>query len=408
MTSPDSLNVTRRSLLATSLGAASAALLPRASFAASAEFDRWRDEFRSRALARGISAQTFDRVMGRIEPDMSVFKEIRNQPEFHEQLWQYINRRVSEWRIIAGKDAAKQNADLFGRIERDFGVERGIMLGLWGVESTFGDPIVQKNHMRPIFPSLAALAWNEPRRRAYWDSELINALRIVERGWGTPQEMVGSWAGAMGHTQWMPEVWLNVGFDYDGDGRVSPFGKPDDALGSSARYLVNRGKHRRGEHWGYEVRANGASGGNRSYEAWAQAGVTRADGQAFPQPKATAQLWVPVPGGPAFLVGPNFYAVKSYNPSMNYALSICHLGDRILGAGPFVQPFPGSERALTLAEIKEVQTRLTQMGFDTSGTDGRVGNDTMAAVKNFQAKAGLSPADGYAGLKVLARLRQGA
>jgi lytic murein transglycosylase len=345
--------------------------------------------------------------MGRIEPDMSVFKEIRNQPEFHEQLWQYINRRVSEWRIIAGKDAAKQNADLFGRIERDFGVERGIMLGLWGVESTFGDPIVQKNHMRPVFPSLAALAWNEPRRRAYWDSELINALRIVERGWGTPQEMVGSWAGAMGHTQWMPEVWLNVGFDYDGDGRVSPFGKPDDALGSSARYLVNRGKYRRGEHWGYEVRANGASGGNRSYEAWAQAGVTRADGEAFPKPKATAQLWVPVPGGPAFLVGANFYAVKSYNPSMNYALSICHLGDRILGAGPFVQPFPGSERALTLAEIKEVQTRLTQMGFDTGGTDGRVGNDTMAAVKNFQAKAGLSPADGYAGLKVLARLRQG-
>ena len=115
-----------------------------------------------------------------------------------------------------------------------------------------------------------------------------------------------------------------------------------------------------------------------------------------------------MPGGPAFLVGANFYAVKSYNPSMNYALSICHLGDRILGAPPFVQPFPGSERALTLTEIKEVQTRLTQMGFDTGGTDGRVGNDTMAAVKNFQMKAGLLPADGYAGLKVLARLRQGA
>jgi membrane-bound lytic murein transglycosylase B len=408
MISFDSSRPSRRSLLAGALGAASAIALPHPSSAAPADFDRWRDEFRLRALARGISAQTFDRVMGRIEPDMSVFKEIRNQPEFHEQLWQYINRRVSEWRIIAGKDAARQNAELFSRIERDFGVERGIMLGLWGVESTFGDPIVQKNHMRPVFPSLAALAWNESRRRAYWDSELINALRIVERGWGTPQEMNGSWAGAMGHTQWMPEVWLNVGFDYDGDGRVSPFGKPDDALGSSARYLVNRGKYRRGEHWGYEVRANGASSGNRSYEAWAQVGVTRADGAAFPQPKASAQLWMPVPGGPAFLVGPNFYAVKSYNPSMNYALAICHLGDRILGAGPFVQPFPGSERALTLTEIKEVQTRLTQMGLDTGGTDGRVGNDTMAAVKNFQIKAGLAPADGYAGLKVLARLRQGA
>ena len=408
MSSFDSLRPSRRDLLATTVGAASVLLAPRELLAAPTDFDRWRDEFRSRALARGISAQTFDRVMGRLEPDMSVFKEIRNQPEFHEQLWQYLNRRVSDWRVIAGKDAAKQYADLFNRIERDFGVERGIMLGLWGVESTFGDPIVQKNHMRPVFPSLAALAWNEPRRRAYWDSELINALRIVERGWSTPQEMVGSWAGAMGHTQWMPEVWLNVGFDYDGDGRISPFGKPDDALGSTARYLVNRGKYHRGEHWGYEVRAGGASGGNRSYAAWAAAGVTRADGQAFPQPNATAQLWVPVPGGPAFLIGPNFYAVKSYNPSMNYALSICHLGDRILGAGPFIQPFPGSERALTLAEVKEVQTRLTQMGFDTGGTDGRVGNDTMAAVKNFQIKTGLAPADGYAGLKVLARLRQGA
>ncbi len=408
MTIFDSVKSTRRNLLAGALGAASAVALPRTSTAAPVEFDRWRDEFRSRALSRGISAQTFDRAMGRIEPDMSVFREIRNQPEFHEQLWQYINRRVSEWRIIAGKDAARQYADLLSRIERDFGVERGIMLGVWGVESTFGDPVVQKNHMRPVFPSLAALAWNEPRRRAYWDSELMNALRIVEKGWSTPQEMVGSWAGAMGHTQWMPEVWLNVGFDYDGDGRVSPFGKPDDALGSTARYFVNRGKYRRGEHWGYEVRAGGASGGNRSYEAWAQAGVTRADGQAFPQPKATAQLWVPVPGGPAFLIGQNFYAVKSYNPSMNYALALCHLGDRILGAPAFIQPFPGSERALTLAEVKEVQTRLTQMGFDTGGTDGRVGNDTMTAVKNFQIKAGLLPADGYAGLKVLARLRQGA
>ncbi len=132
---------------------------------------------------------------------------------------------------------------MFARIEHDFGVERGTLLALWGVESAYGDPQVQQNHMRPVFPALAALAWNEPRRRAYWQSELINALKIVDHGWSTPQEMRGSWAGAMGHTQWMPEVWLNVGMDYDGDGKVSPFGKPDDALGSTARYLVNRGKY---------------------------------------------------------------------------------------------------------------------------------------------------------------------
>jgi membrane-bound lytic murein transglycosylase B len=399
---------TRRALLQSSFGVTALLMPSLPAWATSPPgFDAWRDGFRARALAKGISEATWNRAMARVEPDMSVFKEIKSQPEFTEQTWQYINRRVSDWRIINGKVALKQNEALFARIERDFGVERGTLLALWGVESAFGDPIVQKNHMRPVFPSLVALAWNEPRRKAYWESELINALRIVDRGWSTPEEMVGSWAGAMGHSQWMPEVWLNVGIDYDGDGKISPFGKPDDALGSTAKYLLNRGHYRRGEHWGYEVRASGAASGSRSYAAWASAGVTRADGEGFPQPNASAQMWIPVPGGPAFLLGPNFYSVKSYNPSMNYALAICHLGDRILGAGPFVQPFPGSERALTLAEVQEMQTRLTKAGFDTGGTDGRVGNDTMQAIKDYQTKMGLLPADGYGGLKVLARLRQG-
>jgi membrane-bound lytic murein transglycosylase B len=232
---------------------------------------------------------------------------------------------------------------------------------------------------------------------------------IIQRGWGTPVEMNGSWAGAMGHTQSMPEVWLNVGMDYDRDGRVSPFGKPDDALGSTARYLVNRGKYRRGEHWGYEVRVPaGMSGGDasKSYDAWQKAGVVRADGQPFPQGAATAKLWVPVPGGPAFLLGPNFYAVRSYNPSMNYTLSIVHLGDRAVGGEPLVQKFPGSERAPTLAEVQEIQRRLTALGYDTGGTDGRVGNDTMSAVVHFQRKIGMMPADGYAGVMLLARLRE--
>ncbi len=406
MTTLDShIRLSRRSALRC-LGAV-AALAPFPALAAMPQgFEPWRDRFRDRALAKGISSATWSRCMGRIEPDMSVFKQMRNQPEFREKTWQYINRRVSDWRTIAGKEALRKNEALFARIERDFGVERGTLLALWGVESAFGDPLVQKNHMRPVFPSLAALAWNEPRRRSYWETELINALRIVDKGWSTPEEMRGSWAGAMGHSQWMPEVWLNVGIDYDGDGRVSPFGKPDDALGSTARYLIKRGKYHRGEHWGYEVRAPGGASGNRSYAAWAAAGVQRADGKAFPQPNASAKLWIPEPGGPAFLLGPNFYAVRSYNPSMNYALAICHLGDRILGAPPFIHPFPGSERALTLAEIQEVQTRLTKAGFDTGGTDGRVGNDTIKAVKDFQARVGLQP-DGYAGLQVLAKLRQG-
>jgi membrane-bound lytic murein transglycosylase B len=410
MRQPDSLQTpTRRAVLRSGLGAGVLLASPIAALAAApADFERWRDGFREHALAKGISEATWTRVMGHIEPDMSVFSEMQSQPEFDEQIWQYINRRVSDWRIIAGKEVLRKHEALFARIEHDFGVERGTLLALWGVESAYGDPQVQQNHMRPVFPSLAALAWNAPRRRPYWQSELINALKIVDRGWSTPEQMRGSWAGAMGHTQWMPEVWLNVGMDYDGDGRVSPFGKPDDALGSTARFLVDRGKYHRGEHWGYEVRAPGKPPhGSKTYTAWASAGVQRADGKPFSQPGASAKLWVPEPGGPAFLLGPNFYAVRSYNPSMNYALAICHLGDRILGAPPFLQPFPGSERALTLAEIQEMQERLTKAGFDTGGHDGRVGNDTMQAVKNYQTQMGIQPADGYGGLAVLARLRQG-
>src|SRR5262245_37907413 len=396
---------TRRGVLggagAPQAAAVAAALLwPSAASAAPSRtpFPQWVATFRARALARGISGDTYDRVMGSIKPDTSVFEQISNQPEFKEEVWQYLNRRVSDWRITAGKEKAKEFAALLSRIEKDYGVEPGVMLGLWGVESTFGDPVVQKNHMRPVFPSLAALAWGEPRRRAYWEKELLNALVIVERGWSTPQEMRGSWAGAMGHTQWMPEVWLNVGLDYDGDGRVSPFGKPDDALASTARYLVNRGKYRRDEHWGYEVRLPPGmkAGPARTYAAWQAAGARRADGEAFPHPDTTAKSWVPVPGGPAFLLGPNFYAVRSYNPSMNYTLAIVHLGDRVMGGGPFAQAFPGAERAPTLAEIQEIQQRLTAAGFDTKGTDGRVGAATMVAVRDFQRKAGMVPADGYA------------
>src|SRR4051794_1917845 len=234
--------ISRRMLLR--LGAGSVSALPFVAAQANAQgthsFASWVEGFRPRAMARGVSEATYNRVMHGVKPDTTGLKEIKNQPEFKEQVWQYLNRRVSDWRITTGKEKAGEYAPLFDKIEKDFGVERSVMLGVWGIESAYGDPDVQKNHMRPIIPSLAALAWAEPRRRAYWEQELLNALVLIEKGWGKPEEMNGSWAGAMGHTQWMPEVWLHVGTDYDGDGQVTPFGKPDDALGSTARYFVNR------------------------------------------------------------------------------------------------------------------------------------------------------------------------
>ncbi len=373
----------------------------------SLSFPQWVESFRARARARGISDATYTRVMSAIKPDTSVYALDRSQPEFTEEVWQYLNRRISEWRVQTGRARAKQHAALLSRIESNYGIDRHHMLGLWGMESAFGELVENPRHMRPVFPALAALAWGEPRRRKYWEKELLNALVIVERGWSTPSEMIGSWAGAMGHTQWMPEVWLNIGVDFDNDGRISPFKLPD-ALAGTARYLVERGKYRRGEAWGYEVRvpAGVSRSGTRAVGAWQKLGVVRSNGQPFPRPNEQMRVAAPVPGGPVFLVGQNFSAIRSYNPSFNYTLAIALLGDRIRGDAPLVQQFPGGERALTLTELQEIQQRLTAIGFDTGGTDGRVGPDTMRAVAAFQRKTGLSP-DGYPGLKVLARLRQG-
>ncbi len=400
--------LSRRAWLAGAFGAtASFAFGGPALAAQPPAFAHWVSEFRARALRRGISAATYDRVMGSLTPDTGVFAQFRAQPEFTEQVWQYINRRCSDWRVITGKERAKEHAGLLARIEKDYGVDRYTMLGLWGMESSFGDVIVNPKYMRPVIPALAALAWGERRRRSYWEAELLNALTIVDRGWGHPGDMIGSWAGAMGHTQWMPEVWLHMGVDYDRDGRVTPFGKPDDSLAGTARYLVERGKYRRGETWGCEVRLSGREpSGWRTYAQWHALGVKRADGKPFARPGDRVKLWVPVRGGPAFLIGQNFRAVYAYNPSTSYTLALLHLGDLIRGDPPFHQQFPGGERVPTLAEVKEIQRRLNERGFKTDGVDGRTGSDTIKAILAFERKVGMQPADGYAGLKVLARLRQ--
>lgn len=403
--------LSRRAMLALA-GALVLPAAPTLAQSANQSFDAWLRDFRAKARARGISDEVYDRVTGGLKPDTSVYAKDRAQPEFREELWQYLNRRISEWRLVTGRAAAKQNAALLKRLNRDFGVEPDVLLGLWGMESAFGELVTDEDHMKPVFPSLAALAWGEPRRRRYWETELLNAFAIVQRGWGTPDMMLGSWAGAMGHTQWMPEVWLNLGIDYDGDGRVSPY-EVGDALAGSSRYLIKRGKYQAGLPWGLEVTVPASAAryadaqSVRTVAEWAKLGVTAAGGGRLTHAAARTRLWAPVGiEGPSFLLTQNFYAVRSYNPSMNYALAVCHLGDRVLGGEGFITPFPGGERTLTLAEIQEVQKRLTAAGFDTGGVDGRVGNLTMRAVANFQRRSGMKP-DGYAGLDVLAALRKG-
>lgn len=403
--------ISRRRLLILGLAAIAAPLAAPGMLAqpAAKTFPQWVESFWPRARSRGISQVTYSRVMRAIKPDTSVYALEGAQPEFREPMWQYLNRRVSDWRISTGKERAVQHGALLERIETEFGVDRYLMLGLWGMESAFGDVVANPKHMRPVLPALAALAWGEPRRRHYWEQELLNALIIIERGWAHEREMIGSWAGAMGHTQWMPEVWLNMGLDGNRDGRISPFGPPDDAFAGTAQYLLKRGHYRPGEAWGYEVQLPEAArpAGTRSIAAWQKLGARRADGQAFPRSGEQASLWHPVAGGPIFLITQNFRAVRSYNPADSYTLATVHLADRIRGQGAFVQPFPGGERIPTLAEVQEMQRLLTARGFDTGSADGRIGQETASAVRAFQTSVGIKPADGYAGLKLLARLRQG-
>ena len=294
-----------------------------------------------------------------------------------------------------------------------YGVDRYMMLGLWGMECAFGDVIDNPKHMRPVFPALAALAWGEPRRRAYWEQELLNALVIVERGWGKPDEMVGSWAGAMGHT-------------------------PVDA-GSLAQHgrrfrrrrprLAVRAARRRARRHGAVPGASAATIGA------AKAGATRCGLPAGVPATSTPEMaaiatWVAArrhasqrqavsapgrAGAPVAAGGgragvsadaQNFEAVKSYNPANTYALAIVHLGDRIRGDGPFVQPFPGGERILTLEEVQEVQQRPDRARASIPAAPTAASAATRCvAVRDFQTKAGLAPADGYPGLKVLAKLR---
>jgi membrane-bound lytic murein transglycosylase B len=381
-------------------------------FAAPQSFQNWVEHFKTRALARGIPENIYVQAMRDIKPDMSVIKADKEQPEFSETAWQYLNRRVSDWRVRAGRERFNQNIDLFNRIEKAYGVDPVIIAAVWGMESGYGDLNGNPKYMKPVLASLATLAWNEPRRRKYWEQELLNALVVVSKGWARPDEMLGSWAGAMGHTQWMPEVWLHIGHDFNNDGKVSPFGPPDDALASTARFLRNRGKYQPGIPWGYEVKAssqfNFKLADNRSMRTlgdWENRGLMRADGKVFDNKNIPAYVTFPAgPNGPGFALTQNFRSVMSYNPSFNYALAVCLLSDRLKGGAGLFTAWPGAERQLSLEEMIELQSRLSKLGFDTEGADGRVGLTTIKAIQAYQKSRGLK-IDGTPSERVLEKLR---
>ena len=373
-----------------------------------AGFARWTQDFRARALAQGISAATFERAFQTVRYDASIIARDRNQSEFSKTVWDYLDDAVADSRIANGRAALDRHGAVLERIEARYGVDKEIVVAVWGLESSFGS----FRGSTPIIPALATLAY-DGRRGAFFEAELIAALKIVQAGDVAPEGMVGSWAGAMGHTQFMPTSYLEHAVDFTGDGRRDIWSDdPTDALASTAAYLARSG-WQRGQPWGVEVRLPPSfdlglvgKGTTRGTGDWAAMGVAPATGGALPGMGASSILLPAGVRGPALLIGQNFAAISRYNTSDSYVIGVGHLADRLAGKGPFQQAWPRGDRALSSDERRELQELLTRRGFDTGGTDGKIGSNTLAALRAWQASVGIAP-DGYASVEVLQRLRAG-
>ncbi|MGE0232124.1 MAG: lytic murein transglycosylase [Flavobacteriaceae bacterium] len=375
---------------------------------ASASFNSFVDGVRSEAARAGVRKEILDRALHGISPDAEVLEKANRQSEFTLTVGQYLGKTVSDARVTMGREKYREYKRVLDAIEARFGVDGNVVLAVWGMESNYGDRLGEFNVIR----SLATLAY-QGRRRDFFRKELITALGILNRGHIAPERMNGSWAGAMGHTQFMPTSFRSYSADFDGDGRHDIWTNIPDALASTANYLKRHG-WRHGETWGYEVRLprnfnyrlEGRSH-ERTLAEWSRLGIARAGGGHFPRPSDTA--WLELPGGangPAFLMLPNFRVLLRYNNAVLYGLGVGHLADRIVGGGPLEHEFSPDERPLTGDQVVELQTRLARLGYDVGEADGKAGPQTMTAVRAYQQRAGL-PADGFPSYTVLESLRAG-
>jgi peptidoglycan lytic transglycosylase B len=371
-----------------------------------ASFAAWRDGFRARAVAEGIQPAVFDAAFRGVGVSEEVVRLDGRQAEFTKPIWEYLDGAASSERVATGRARRAQLAPTLAAIEKRYGVDGEVVLAIWGMESNYGG---QRGSM-PVIESLATLAY-EGRRRDFAEEQLVAALRILQSGDVSPQAMRGSWAGAMGHTQFMPTSYLTYAVDFTGDGRRDVWGDdPTDALASTANYLARSG-WRRGQPWGVEVRVpEGFNYGSadqsnvRPVGDWRARGVTLVSGAPLPDHGPAALVLPAGVSGPMFAVYDNFFVIKKYNNATAYAMGVGHLGDRIAGGGPIAAAWPRHERELSRTEKIEMQERLISRGYDAGTTDGVIGPNTVAAIRAFQAGEGLTP-DGFATASLLQRLR---
>jgi glucose-6-phosphate 1-epimerase len=364
------------------------------------------DALRPQAVAAGIRGDTFDRHTAGLVPDPSVLESLDYQPEFRTPIWDYLAGLVDEERVADGRALLAEHADLLSRVEAEYGVDPETVVAVWGVESNYGRTFGKK----PLLASLATLSCGG-RRQAFFRGELFATLRLLQSGDLRPDGLVGSWAGAFGHTQFMPSTYARIAVDFDGDGRRDLVGSIPDALASTANYLKRSG-WRSGQSWGREVvlpagfdaSVNGRQA-RRPLSSWLARGVAPARPGAMPPGSDATALMLPAgPGGPAFLVHKNFDAIYSYNAAESYAFAIALLSDRLRGAEGIATPWPTDDPGLSRRERRELQERLIARGHDIGEVDGMIGSRSREAIKLEQARLG-QPADGRAGQRILQALR---
>lgn len=370
---------------------------------ARAEWTSCLSGLRHAAAGAGVSQQTIASATDGMEPNDAV-SFMDKQPEFTTPVWDYVAGLVDEERVEEGRAMLHKYSGALHAAQSRYGVDPATVVAVWGVESDFGKSFGK----RPVVQSLATLACEAPRRNDYWRKEFVAALKILDSGDIRAEEFMGSWAGAFGHTQFMPSTFLGAAVDLDGDGRRNIASSAADSLGSTANYLRRSG-WRPGEAWGFEVKLPdgyaGPSGRTRKQPMsfWESRGVTRLDGGGLGG--GSAGLLLPAGrNGPAFLVTKNFDAIYAYNAAESYALAICVLSDMLRGRPGIQTPWPTDDPGLSRAERRELQSLLIRAGYDVGDPDGVIGTKTKEAIADYQGRVGL-PRNGRASLKVLNALR---
>ncbi|MGI9426375.1 MAG: lytic murein transglycosylase [Hyphomicrobiaceae bacterium] len=370
------------------------------------EFDAFLDDMRLQALAAGLPAESFAEWTAALAPDDRVIQRSANQPEHIRTASDYVSNLVSDARIAQGRNLQATHSNLLARINDRYGVPAPILMAIWGIESNYGQGIGTCSVLR----SLATLAAIGGRRAAFWREQFLAALTILHRGDVTTDQLVGSWAAAMGQTQFMPTTYLEHAVDFDGDGRRDIWQSVADALASAANYLDAAGWIA-DVPWGWEVSLPAGfdyllAGQDepRPLAFWTGAGVLPATTSAT-NGQCTCTLVLPAgSAGPAFLATPNLQCLLIYNNAMAYALSVGHLADRIAGLPPIAKEWP-SEQPLDTEQRRELQQRLVALGYDTGGVDGILGRASRRAVQKFQQHCDMVP-DGYPNRVVLEELRR--